>query len=99
MADERRDSDRPKSKRKREPDYGVDKARLPKKWIRTREAIENQYALQVKTWYFPVLIIVALLLFTLSAVTGSLWLAVLGGALSIGLAYWNAKAGEEQGEE
>lgn len=85
--------DRPS--RQREPEYGVPKERIPEDWIRTRETMQRRgyMVFHVRAWYFPLLVLLALVLFAYALIARSTEFAVLAGALTLILYYWNQRAG------
>jgi hypothetical protein len=78
-----------------EPDYGVAKERLPKDWIHTRETMQRRgfSMFHVRKWYFPFLVVAALIVFAASLLTWSLGLALVSAALTLTLYYWNQHEG------
>jgi len=81
-----------------EPDYAVPKERLPSDWIEVREKMERKgYAVfHVRKWYFPFLVTIALVIFTLGLINRSLELAATAGVLTLILFYWNRRAEEQK---
>lgn len=79
----------------REPDYGVPKESIPKDWIHTRETMVRRgyMSFNVRRWYFPALVLVALATFAYALISQSLLFAALAGALTMILYYWNLRAG------
>ena len=78
-----------------EPEYGVAKEKIPEDWIRTRETMQRRgyMVFNVRQWYFPALVLLALVTFTYALVAKSLTFAVIAGALTLTLYYWNLRAG------
>jgi len=81
-----------------EPDYAIPKERLPSDWIEVREKMESKgYAVfHVRKWYFPFLVTIALVIFTVGLITKSLELAATAGVLTLILFYWNRRAEEQK---
>ena len=78
-----------------EPEYGVAKEKIPEDWIRSRETMQRRgyMVFNVRRWYFPALVLVAVATFAYALVAKSLTFAVIAGALTLTLYYWNIRAG------
>jgi hypothetical protein len=77
-----------------EPEYGVPKEQIPEDWIEAREIMHRHpwAVFHVRKWYFPVLVALALVLFSGGILFPSFEMTIAAAILSITLYQWNKRA-------